>query len=250
MSVFLNDNKWATELPTKWAGKVLEYGEELESTNQTAACLGRSDGVHGTLVVADKQTGGRGRRGRSWESPAGKNLYFSLLLRPKMPVEKISMLTLVMAHSVAKAIEKTVDIQVGIKWPNDIFVNDKKICGILIENTFLGDKIASSVVGVGLNVCNALEEELAEIAITMQQATGKTFSVEEVRERLIRELQRAHTMDEYLSYIGYLGRRVTLILGDERIPATLVSVETDGKLRAETENGERLFSSAEVSLRI
>ena len=94
------------------------------------------------------------------------------------------------------------------------------------------------------------EEELAEIAITMQQATGKTFSVEEVRERLIRELQRAHTMDEYLSYIGYLGRRVTLILGDERIPATLVSVETDGKLRAETENGERLFSSAEVSLRI
>lgn len=169
----MNENKWAADLPAKWAGKVLEYGEELESTNQTAACLGRSGGVHGTLVVADKQTGGRGRRGRSWESPAGKNLYFSLLLKPKMPIEKISMLTLVMAHSVAKAIEKMVDVQVGIKWPNDILISGKKVCGILTEMNLDGANVSHVIVGVGVNVHDQeFSEELQDKATSLEKECG------------------------------------------------------------------------------
>lgn len=224
-----------------------EHFQTLDSTNdyiKTKRTAGKD-----LIVTADMQTGGRGTKGRAFSSQKGGVYLSELRFYENFPAKEAFQIMSRAATAVCKTL-CFYGIKPVIKWPNDIFVNDKKICGILIENTFLGDKIASSVVGVGLNVCNALEEELAEIAITMQQATGKTFSVEEVRERLIRELQKAHTMDEYLSYIGYLGRRVTLILGDERIPATLVSVETDGKLRAETENGERLFSSAEVSLRI
>lgn len=224
-----------------------EHFQTLASTNDYIKTK-RTAG-YDLIVTADMQTGGRGTKGRTFSSQNGGVYLSELRFYETFPAREAFQ---IMART-ATAVCKTLcffGIKPVIKWPNDIFVNDKKICGILIENTFLGDKIASSVVGIGLNVCNALETELAEIAITMQQATGKTFSVEEVRERLIQELQKSHTMDEYLSYIGYLGRQITLILGDERIPATLVSVETDGKLRAETGNGERLFSSAEVSLRI
>ncbi len=224
-----------------------ESFQALSSTNDYAKTK-RAQGEN-LLVTADMQTGGRGTKGRSFSSQKGGVYLSELRFYEDFSARDAFQ---VMARA-ATAVCKTLcfyGIKPVIKWANDIFVNDKKICGILIENTFSGDKISSSVVGIGLNVCNALEEELADIAITMAQATGKTFSVEEVRERLIEELQNSHTMDEYLSYIGYMGSRVTLVLGDERIPATLISVEKDGKLRAETSDGVRLFSSAEVSLRL
>lgn len=224
-----------------------ESFQTLSSTNDYAKTK-RAQGEN-LLVTADIQTGGRGTKGRSFSSQKGGVYLSELRFYEDFSARDAFQ---VMARA-ATAVCKTLcfyGIKPVIKWANDIFVNDKKICGILIENTFSGDKISSSVVGIGLNVCNALEEELADIAITMAQATGKTFSVEEVREKLIEELQKSHTMDEYLSYIGYMGSRVTLVLGDERIPATLISVEKDGKLRAETSDGVRLFSSAEVSLRL
>lgn len=224
-----------------------EHFQTLSSTNDYIKAK-RGEGEN-LIVTADMQTGGRGTKGRSFSSQKGGAYLSELRFYEDFSARKAFQ---IMARA-ATAVCKTLcfyGIKPVVKWPNDIFVNDKKICGILIENTFSGDKIASSVVGIGLNVCNPLEAELADIAITMAQATGKTFSVEEVRERLIEELQKAHTMDEYLSYIGYLGSRITLVLGDERIPATLISVEKDGKLRVETEKGERLFSSAEVSLRL
>lgn len=170
----MDNNKWANDLHTEWAGKCLVYQKELESTNQTAIRLGREGAVHGTLVAADKQTGGRGRRGRTWESPAGKNLYFSLLLRPKLPINKISMLTLVMAHSVAKAIEKIADVQVGIKWPNDILIKGKKVCGILTEMHVEGGMAAHVIVGVGINVHpQDFKGELKDKAIALESACNK-----------------------------------------------------------------------------
>lgn len=224
-----------------------ESFQTLSSTNDYAKTK-RAQGEN-LLVTADMQTGGRGTKGRSFSSQKGGVYLSELRFYEDFSAREAFQ---VMARATT-AVCKTLcfyGIKPVIKWANDIFVNDKKICGILIENTFSGDKIASSVVGIGLNVCNALEEELADIAITMAQATGKTFSVKEVREKLIEELQKSHTMDEYLSYIGYMGSRVTLVLGNERIPATLISVEKDGKLRAKTADGVRLFSSAEVSLRL
>ena len=186
MKAFLDKNNWEENLPAKWAGRRLEYYADLVSTNVTAAVLGSEVAPHGTLVVADKQTGGRGRRGRSWESPAGKSLYFSLLLRPELPLEKASMLTLVMAHSVARAVERAAARameqaaarameqasagRVSIKWPNDILVHGKKVCGILTELKAERGRIGHLIVGVGINVkAQDFEGELADKATSLEQ---------------------------------------------------------------------------------
>ena len=136
-----------------------------------------------------------------------------------------------------------------IKWANDIHVNGKKICGILIENTFSGGNIVSSVVGVGLNVGNTLPAELAEIATTLQEATGKCFAVDEVRERLVAELCKPHAFSDYLRYIGYMGERAELIFADGTVEATLLCVDETGGLWVEIEGAKRRVSVGEVSLR-
>lgn len=185
----MDKNKWEENLSAKWAGRYLEYHQELVSTNVTIASLSAEDAPHGTLVVAEKQTGGRGRRGRSWESPAGKSLYFSLLLRPEFAPEKASMLTLVMAHSVAKAVEHAAEIarpgtnehaagttqgamekRPAIKWPNDILVNGKKVGGILTEMQVDKGRIGHVIIGVGINVKEQeFVGELAGKASTLEQ---------------------------------------------------------------------------------
>ena len=137
-----------------------------------------------------------------------------------------------------------------IKWANDVFVGDKKICGILIENTFLGEFVHSSVVGIGLNVNSTFEGELVEIATSMQAQTGKTFSVEEVTEKLIEELLKEHDIQKYLSYIGYMGREVTLILGEEKVQGKLLSVDEEGGLHVEINGVEKRLTSVEVSIRL
>ena len=137
-----------------------------------------------------------------------------------------------------------------IKWPNDIWINDKKICGILIENTLSGDKVRSSVVGIGLNVSNELPTDLKELATTMALSMDNPPTVEEVTKRLIAELEKERSIAEYRNYIGYMGREATLILGDERIPGRLISVDEQGGLWVEVDGTERRLTAAEVSVRI
>ena len=136
-----------------------------------------------------------------------------------------------------------------IKWANDIHVNGKKICGILIENTFSGDKISSSVVGIGLKVSNPLSEELLKIATTMQAETGKTFSVDEVTKRLVDALHKKYTIQDYQKRLGYMHTQAELILADKRVPATLLSVDDEGGLLVEVDGETRRFVSAEVSVK-
>ena len=137
-----------------------------------------------------------------------------------------------------------------IKWANDIFVGDKKICGILIENLFAGANVSSSVVGIGLNVNGDFDGgELADIATTMQAQSGRTFTVEEVTQKLIEELTKERTMAEYLAYIGYMGREVTLILGEEQRRATLLSVDEEGGLTVDFGGEMRRLTTVEVSIR-
>ena len=121
---------------------------------------------------------------------------------------------------------------------------------ILIENTLSGKNISSSIVGVGLNVNTLFCGELSDIATSMLLESGKSFSVEEVTKKLTEELFKERTMEEYRAYLGFMGERATLILGDERVPATLLFVDDEGRLTAEINGERRVFSSAEVSVRI
>lgn len=200
-----------SRIHTQWAGQTLDYHESVDSTNVQAKRLAEEGAPHGTLVVADQQTAGRGRRGRGWESPAGTNLYFTLLLRPEIPADKASMLTLVMAIAVAQGISRCCPLkrmgeegaisrgaetsctnisctkdsqesgralqgQVGIKWPNDIVIDGRKVCGILTEMSLSVEQgsIQYVVIGAGINVGRqTFTEELQGKAIALEEVFGR-----------------------------------------------------------------------------
>ena len=218
---------------------------EIDSTNNYAK--DKRAEKQDLIITAERQTGGRGTKGRSFESKEGGvylttlRFYENFLARDAFKI----------MSGAAVAVCETLrfyGLQPVIKWANDVFINGKKICGILIENTLSGDKISSSVVGIGLNVNSLFEGELKNIATSMFLEGGKNFSVEEVTERLIAELLKDRSIEEYRAYLGFMGQSVTLILGDERVPATLLSVDDEGRLCVEIAGEARLFSSAEVSI--
>ncbi|MCR5459087.1 MAG: biotin--[acetyl-CoA-carboxylase] ligase [Acetatifactor sp.] len=183
---------------SKWVGQTLVFYDQTDSTNMQAKRLAEEGAPDGTVVVADCQSAGRGRRGRAWTSPPGTNLYFTLLLRPRITPDKASMLTLVMALAVAKGIHKTLQpcvqcqakdtagkpasekhgadaTAVGIKWPNDIVIDGRKVCGILTELSLSveQDCIDYLVIGTGINVARqSFPEELAGHAISLEEIYG------------------------------------------------------------------------------
>lgn len=183
----LSISELKSRIHNQWAGGDIYYYEETTSTNIDAKRLAEEGAPHGTIAVADKQTAGRGRRGRAWESPAGKDIYFTILLRPDFPPDKASALTLVMALSVSEAVESAYDIKAGIKWPNDVVVNGKKICGILTElNTEL-DYIQYVVIGTGINVnLTEFPEEIKEKATSLLLESGQRAQRAELLQKVLR----------------------------------------------------------------
>lgn len=230
----------------------MEVFETLPSTS-----LYLKEGLGGkrnSIVSAFSQSFGRGTKGRSFSSEEG-GVYLSILTYfEDFPTNRAFEIMQNCAVSVCETLLEY-EIKAKIKWPNDIFVDDKKICGILIENLFEKGKIQSSLVGIGLNVYNPLPEELFGIATTMSKALSKEFNrsnLIEVRERLIENFfkDKPNLAELYQSYIGYVGEEIFLLAGDQRIPATLLSVTDKGELKVRTEKGEEIFYSAEVSLRL
>lgn len=224
-----------------------EYFETLVSTNEYAKT--RRKDKQNLWILAKSQTGGKGTKGRSFSSLIG-GLYATVLLFyegfPAKDAFKI------MQRAAAAVCETLAYFGVlpKIKWPNDIYVNGKKICGILIENTFSGAFVSSSIIGIGLNVQNALEEELLPIATTLEKETGKTLSVADVEEKLFSLFFKENVEEKYCSYLGWLGEKATLIMGEETREVTLLSVDEQGGLLVETEGGELRVSAGEVSLKI
>ena len=221
--------------------------DSLPST-QDCAKERRANGEN-LVVTAVLQTGGKGTKGRSFSSKKGGVYLSKLTFYEDLSVHNAFKIMIGAAVAVCEVLH-FYGIKPLIKWPNDIWVNDKKICGILIENVFAGDKVRSSVVGIGLNVSNELPEELTDIATTMQAVMGKTPTVEEVTMRLIAELEKERTVEDYRSFLGYMGREVTLLLGDERIPGRLLFVDDEGGLQVEIDGKMRRFTAAEVSIRL
>jgi len=134
------------------------YYQEIDSTNSQARSLASKGYPEGTLVVADMQTAGRGRRGRSWYSPGSQGIYMSIILRPVLPLKEISRISLLVAVAVAETLEEELNLPARIKWPNDILINNKKIAGILSEVVTDMDGIEYIVVGIGLNINNRLQD--------------------------------------------------------------------------------------------
>lgn len=246
-------------LSAKEFGGVIEVHSEIDSTNNRAKQLAASGAAHGTLVVARSQTGGKGRFGRRFHSPEAGGIYMTLLLRPRLPAERAVMITSMTAVAVARAIERLADVQVQIKWVNDLYIQGRKVCGILCEAgmDFESGHLDYAAVGIGVNTARmAFPPELQDIATSVGNVCGKDIS----KNRLIAEI--CNSMEELYAQLGdggfmaesrarsnVIGRRILVLRGDERFPAKALDIDDEGSLVVETEDGVRTVRSGEISIR-
>lgn len=235
-----------------------------DSTNSRAVDLAERGAAHATVVCADAQTAGRGRMGRTWESPPGVNLYLSLLLRPSVEPHEAPPLTLVTAVALAQAIELSVGLQAGLKWPNDLLIDGRKAAGILAEMSSDPDRVRHVVIGVGLNVNadrSAFPEGLRDKATSLFLATGRTFRRVEVLASLLDAFARCYGTFLSKGFKGVLpewkrrdvlaGKRVVLRCRDAKWRGTALGVDEEGHLvfrRAGAARAERIASGEIVKV--
>ena len=261
----LSRSEVLSRLKTKWAGQQLFYLEETGSTNIDAKRYAEEGEPHGTTVIAEKQNAGRGRRGKYWESPPGSAIYMTIMLKPDFAPDKASMITLVMALSVAEAITEATGLQAGIKWPNDVVVNKKKVCGILTELNVETDYIRHVVIGVGINVNNGapeeFPEEIRETATSLRIEAGTPFSRAELLERVLERFEKNYdtfvtTLDlrllieAYGRYLLNLNMEVNVLDPKGSYTGVARGISTTGELLVEKEDGEmKTVYAGEVSVR-
>ena len=223
------------------------YFDEIPSTNTYAKSL-LSTGED-AVIIAKRQTGGRGTKGRSFCSHEGGVYLTKLSFYSDFAAKNAFLIMAAAATAVCKTLE-FYGLQPQIKWPNDVFVSGKKICGILIENVFSGSCVSASVVGIGLNVTNPLDDELKDIAITMSQLLKTPPKTDDVTKVLLGFLATPFDMQDYSSRLGFLGSPVTLIEGERRSQVTALGVTERGELIVREKEKTRLVQAGEVSLRI
>lgn len=253
---------YASVVESQWMGKTYIYCREIDSTNEEAKRqVGRLD-AHGLLVSADTQTGGKGRLGRVWKSPFGTTIAMSLLLKPTIATTHVSMLTLVAALSVSQAIDEVTLLHTQIKWPNDIVVNGKKVCGILTEMSADMDQIYYVVIGIGINVnTQEFPEEIRETATSLMLETDKTISrrhiiaksmkyMEENYENFMRTQDMSLLLEMYQSRLVNVNQTVRVLALGQAYTGVSEGINELGELLVRKENGElQRVISGEVSVR-
>jgi BirA family biotin operon repressor/biotin-[acetyl-CoA-carboxylase] ligase len=234
----------------------------VDSTQSIAQQWIAKGAEEGALVLAEEQTGGRGRRGRAWHSPPGKGVWMSLILQPQIPLQFMPQLTLLAAVAVCRAIGKLAQVPVGIKWPNDLLIRDKKVCGILLESKAEDERLVHVVAGIGISANLAPEdypEHLSDIATSLLIESGRRID----RHELIGEvlLQFELLYDAYLQQ-GFepirllwealnvtVGRPLLIQQGNESIQAVATGIDKQGALEVRTPDGQtRIIYSGELEM--
>jgi BirA family transcriptional regulator, biotin operon repressor / biotin---[acetyl-CoA-carboxylase] ligase len=252
----------AAELKSRRFGCRIYSYKSVGSTNVVAQDLAKSGYPEGTLVIADTQTKGKGRLGRKWHSPPGKGLYFSLILRPDIPPDRIAGLSLVAGLAVVRAVKEVTGIGAQTKWPNDVLYKKKKIAGILVELAAELDRINYMVLGCGINVNT--QKKHFPLGMQMKSTSLRIINRKDVpRVQLLRSMLK-HFEDLYDNFcrhgFGYLsgeiihnsgvvGKQVTLIIGKQKISGKVVSIDDDGRLVLKNKTGLMSYPAGEVSLR-
>ncbi|MDF2928530.1 MAG: birA [Anaerospora sp.] len=249
-------------LESQVLGTVIHYFTDVSSTNNEAKKLAADGCPEGTIVVAEAQTVGRGRLSRGWFSPHGKGIWLSVVLRPPFQPQQAPKCTLMAAVAVTKAIRSFCNLPCGIKWPNDILYNGRKLVGILTEMNAEMDAINYIVIGIGINVNTAADEfppELAEIATSIFAETGEEISRLQLLCRILTELEQVYQqviqhgfapiLEEWKTLSVTLGQAVNVIGPDEQYSGTAVDIDEDGALLVDTEVGVRKVIAGDVSIR-
>lgn len=263
----LSEDEIVSRLKTDWMGQAVHYADETTSTNTDAKRYAEEGAPHGTIAVADMQTTGRGRRGKTWASPSGRAIYMTILLRPDFLPDQASMLTLVMALSVADAVTEMTGLETGIKWPNDIVVNGKKICGILTEmnmNVEL-NAIEYVIIGVGINVNNdspaEFPEEIRQMATSLKIESGIQISraaliaetalqFERNYDMFVRNMNLEPLLDAYDKHLLNIGKEVKILDPKGEYTGIARGINKTGELLVETQDGRTVeVYAGEVSVR-
>ena len=241
----------------------IQYYEELASTNLKALELAKQGAAGGTVVVAARQTAGRGRMRRKWESPEGKGLWFSVILRPTIAAEYCAQITLLAAVAAAQALQRLTNKNFSIKWPNDIMLDGKKICGILAEMALAADgSIEYAVVGIGINI-NMSSEDFGALltATSLYLATGIEYEHEQVLKAFLDEFDLLYShwhccgfaliRQDWLDYSCTLGHKVIVRDNDTEIYSGVAEDMDDyGSLLVRNAAGKiESFDFGEISIR-
>jgi len=251
-------------LSTAVLGRVeIEIHPEIGSTNARARDLAQAGAPEGTLVLAESQTSGRGRLGRSWHSPAGRNLYFTLILKPPCAPAEAALIPLTAGLAGAEAIGRLTGTQPEVKWPNDLMLGGRKIAGILSEMECRGVVVRFVVLGVGLNVnmtATDLPPELAAQAGSLRLALGRPFDRAQVLAAFLNRLEtryrtlllggRAELLADYRQVCQTLGSRVQYALENELVTGTAEEIDGEGNLLVRREADGRMIriTAGDVSL--
>lgn len=233
-------------LNTKFLGKKIHYFESAASTMDLAIQLGMQGEPEGTLVIAETQTKGRGRLGRSWLSPKHKGIYLSLILKPKILPAQSPVVTLLVSISICEAIKEVTGLDAKIKWPNDIFIQNKKLGGILTELNAEMDEIHFMVIGIGLNVNND-KNSLLPSATSLKELKKEQISRVSLTQEMLRRIEKDYlsfqkqgslpVVNKWRNYNITLGRRVKIACQREHLEGQAVDIDTDGGLLIRDDSG-------------
>ena len=245
-----------------WQDSLLWF-DSIDSTNTCARELARQGAAHGTVLIADHQTGGRGRRGRSFHSPAGSGIYMSVILRPHCKPQEIMHLTCAAAVAMCDAVETAAGFRPGIKWTNDLVYNSCKIAGVLTELGF--DKAGNvdfAVIGIGINCCQSESDfpvEIRGIAGSLASVGGQQIDRAKVAAAMMDALYhmdmrlltcKDETLHRYRQDCITLGKEISLVRGEEVRHGTAVDIDAEGALLVRFPDGHiEAVNSGEVSIR-
>ena len=240
----------------------LVWFPSIDSTNTRARQLASAGAPHGTVIIADHQTGGRGRRGRSFHSPAGSGIYMSVILRPRCAPTELMHLTCAAAVAMCDALEQAAGIRPGIKWTNDLVCGKRKIAGILTELGFAGGSVDHAVIGIGINCCQAehdFPEDIRSIAGSLASVTGREIDRARVAAAMMDALYRMdgklltekpEILRRYRADCITLGQEISLVRGEEVRYGTALDIDEDGALLVRFVDGHNeIVTSGEVSVR-
>lgn len=264
MSTKISVEKLQEGLKTKLLGRYLFFSRKAGSTNDWAKELAELGAPEGTVAIAETQTAGRGRLGRKWVSPKG-GLWFSIILKPKLkPMETVKLVFLA-GLAVAETLRELYGLKVETKWPNDVSVDERKVCGILSEMKTVGEKVIYAIVGVGVNAnfdaYKVFPEELRETATSLETLLGRKVVLEELFRILLEKMDSLYELflkdgfnqilEKWKGFASFLSREVEVLTESERIEGLAVDVDNNGALVLKLKDGslERVFVG-DLSLKI
>lgn len=257
----LTEKEIRYDLETVQLGQQILCFEEIDSTNLEIKRQVLNKGQHGLVVVAEEQTKGRGRKGRSWVSPKGTGIWMSILLKPRIDPHSASMLTLVAGLAVCESIKAMTGLEAKIKWPNDIVINGKKICGILTEMSTEIDHLGYVVLGIGINVNTEMfPQGIQDIASSIFIESGQKISRVKLLQNILKSLEKYYDIfikdcdlrnliEQYKQLCVTYQNYVSVIGRTETKKGLIIDITDTGELIMENEDGRHKIIAGEVSVR-